>query len=320
MNTQNASTLPRVLVVGAGAIGSLYGALLAHQGAEVSVVCRSDYDTVRERGFHIDSPLGDLSFRPAAVLRSAAEYAGEPDYLLLCVKVLDDTERAALIRPAVGPRTAIVLIENGIEIEPPLAQAFPDNPLISAAAYVAVGRTGPGRVRHSAYGRLVMGEYPRGAGPATHDLAALLAAAGVACDVSDDVVTARWQKAAWNVAFNPASVLAGGADTACLLATPDGEALIRRLIEEVCAVAAACGHPLDTCALEKSIVATREMPPHRTSMALDYLHGRAMETEAIIGNVVRAARREAVAVPALETVYALMQMAETRLARQSSSS
>src|SRR3954463_691289 len=82
------STSPQILVVGAGAIGAFFGAVLARQGAFVSVVARSDYEAIRARGFQIRSPLlGTTSFQPTAVYRSAAE-APAPDYLILSTKVL----------------------------------------------------------------------------------------------------------------------------------------------------------------------------------------------------------------------------------------
>lgn len=74
----------RVLVVGAGALGGFYGALLARAGAEVSVVCRSDYEAVRQSGFQIDShALGSWSFKPYSVLKQPSEFEGAADYLLL---------------------------------------------------------------------------------------------------------------------------------------------------------------------------------------------------------------------------------------------
>lgn len=304
----------RILVIGAGAVGGYYGAMLARQGARVAIVCRSDAPVVRAAGYHIQSPQGDFVFHPEQVLTHPAEYTGHPDYLLLTVKVIDDLDRAELIRPAVGPDTVIVLLENGIEIEAPIAQAFPDNEIISALAFIAVSRIAPGHIRHQAYGYLNLGNYPRGLSPRAQALAQWFQAVGVACTATEDVVTARWQKCVWNAAFNPISVLAGGASTGQMLAEPAGVAVVRAAMDEVCATAAACGHPLPPQTVSKNLDETRAMPPYLTSMALDYLHGRPMEVEAIVGNTVRAAQRHGVAVPTLETLYGLMKITQARLA------
>ncbi|MDN3519202.1 2-dehydropantoate 2-reductase [Aquisalimonas lutea] len=309
------SANPRVLVVGAGAIGAFYGAILHRGGAQVEVVSRSEAEEINERGFRIHSQdLGDLSFQPAVVYSRVEDITQPPDFVLLSVKVLDDLDRAALIRPAVGPETAIVLVENGVDIERPIKEAFPGNPLVSGLAFVAVSRTGRAQAEHKAYGRLVIGEYPAGTGAACERFAGLLEAGGVSCPVSDDLVTERWRKAVWNAAFNPVSVLAGGATTTTMLDAPGGEAFMVTLMDEVCAVAAAAGHPLDPELPRKAIPGTRKMPPYHNSMALDFLNGRPMEVEAILGNVVRAARENGVAVPHLDSVYAATKMAQQRIA------
>ena len=307
---QDASaSAPAVLIAGAGAIGSFYGAVLAHQGCTVDVISRSDHDIVSSRGIAIDSAsLGDLSFTPRRTWRSAAECQSPPDYLLVCTKVLGSLDPVEMIRPAVGPHTVIVLIQNGVEIEPPYARAFPENELISALAFVAVSRTAPGEVRHKAYGQLVLGDFPSGLSDAVRHLAGLFESGGINCTLSEDVVTARWEKCVWNAAFNPASVAGGGLDTAAMLATAEGENTIRRAMLEVCDTAAACGHPQRDGLIDDHIAGTRRMPAYKTSMALDFERGREMEVEAILGNVVRAARRGQVAAPTLETLYGLLNM------------
>lgn len=304
-----------ILIVGAGAVGALFGSALARQGAQVSVVCRSDYDVVSREGYDITSPLlGNHRFHPHQVLRQVADCRTPPDFLILTVKVLANLDRAALIRPAVGPGTVIVLIENGVDIEAEIAAAFAGNELLSGLALVGVGRSAPGKVNHQALGQLNLGRYPGGASPAAERLAALFNAGGIGCKVTDDVVSARWQKAVWNATFNPISITGGMLDTAVMLGTPESTAFIQRAMEEVCAVAAAAGHPMHPKLIDQLIAGTRALPPYHTSMALDYQYGRPMEIEAILGNTVRVARRHGVDTPILETLYALTRMIEKRLA------
>lgn len=310
-----------MLIVGAGAIGSFYGAALQAQGADVSAVVRSDYDAVCEHGIHIESKrLGDRWFRPTQTLRAPADYAGgPPDYLILSVKVVEGTDRVGLIRDAVGPNTTIVLIENGVEIEAEIAQAFPHNELISALAFIQVSRVGPGQVRHYAFGDLHFGTYPSGLSERALQFGAMLEAGGVKPVLTDDVVTARWKKCLWNAVFNPISVLGGVLDTDDILSAPEGASFIRRAMEEVCAVASATGYPLSPTLIDQYIDGTRKAPPYKTSMALDFEHGRPLEMEVILGNAVRAGRRENVPIPQLETLYALMKMVETKSAKAASS-
>jgi 2-dehydropantoate 2-reductase len=301
------SSATTVLVVGAGAIGGFYGSILHRAGAEVSVVARSDIAVLKEHGYRIQSPLGDLSFRPAAV-HAAVEEAQAPDYLVVALKVIDGIDRVGIIRAAVGPNTTIVLIENGIGIEQEIAEAFPDNPLVSCLAFVAVSRTAPGVLDHKAFGALTLGDYPKGVGEEAKRLSELLEAGGVTARLSEEIVGERWRKCIWNTPINPASVLAGGADTTTLMTTPGGEELLRGLMQEVCAVAEAEGYPLPEKAIEVNIESTRKMPAYLNSMALDYLNDRPMEVEPILGYVVRAGERHGVPVPKLATMYSLLRL------------
>lgn len=302
------SDVPRIVIVGAGAIGAFYGAILQRAGARVAVVLRSDVDIVRERGFVIDSPLGDLSYVPDDVHDVDAPGVPGADYVICCVKVLPDIDRAALIAPWLGPTSSIALIENGIDIEPAVASALPEHPLISALAFIAVSRSGPGEIVHRAYGRLTLGAWPSGIGTEARRLAALFKAGGVDVKPSASIVRERWAKSLWNTPLNPISVLADGTDTVTLLDTPGGEALARAAMAEVMAVAAADGHALPEDAVERNIAATRRMPAYRNSMALDYRAGRALEIEAILGNVVAKAETLGVAVPRLHTLATLIAM------------
>jgi 2-dehydropantoate 2-reductase len=303
----------RILVIGAGAVGALFGSALARQGAGVSVVCRSDYDAVSRDGYDIRSPLlGDHRFRPQHVYRETAECKTPPDYIIVTSKVHASVDRVALLRPVVGPQTVILLIQNGVDIEQEIADAFPSNELLSSLAFVAVGRGKPGEVNHQSLGSLLLGKYPQGISPAARELAALFEASGVGCKLTEDVVAARWQKAVWNATFNPLSIMGGVLDTAQILHSPESEAFIRQAMQEVCDVAAATGHGLSPNLIDNMIGGTRAMPAYKTSMALDYENHRPMEIEAILGATVRAGRSAGVKMPALESIYAIARMIEAK--------
>jgi 2-dehydropantoate 2-reductase len=301
-----------VLVVGTGAIGGFYGARLARAGARVSVVCRSDYDAVRVNGIHVLSDDEDYGFMPEKTLRSTADYGGMPDYVIVATKVIAGADVPELIRAVVGPRTTIVLIQNGIDIEKPVERAFPDTEILSGLAFIAANRIGPGRILHLDYGRLTLGRYPAGGSEKAEHLRSLLESVGVPCVVTDDVVTARWQKLVWNAPFNPVSVLAGAVDTQAILQLEEPTHLVRQVMEEVCRLAAAAHHPLPPDVIDQNIQGTRVMKPYKTSMLLDFENGRPMEVEAILGNAVRIARSLSVSVPHMETLYALLSLMDSR--------
>lgn len=304
---------PKVLVIGAGAIGGFYGALLAKAGAEVSVVCRSDYDHVRQHGFSINSfQLGAWIFKPAQVLKQVDEYQQSADYVLLCTKVTPSVDRVSLLRSALSPTTTtLVFIQNGVDIEHELVTAFPDNEIISGLAFICSNRTSAGAINHLAYGRLTLGPVSNRVSTKYQQLVQLFNSAGIECKPSNAITTDRWKKCVWNAPFNPLSVLSGGLATLAILQTQ--ETLVRKIMAEVCEIAAAAGHPLPEDIIAFNITSTYEMPPYKTSMLIDYEAGNTLETEAIIGNVVRSAHRSGVACPHLETIYGLMELRALQL-------
>ena len=307
---------PRILVVGTGAIGGFYGGKLAQAGAQVATLCRSDYETVKAKGIFVRSTLGDFHFTPEKVIGDLKEYGPPPDYVLVGLKVLPEINTAEIIKEVVGPDTAIVLLQNGVEIEEPVAQAFPNNEIISGLAFICVTRTDPGHIEHVDFGRLVIGRFPAGKSEKTDQLAGLFNDSGVPCTVSENVVTDRWRKLVWNAPFNPISVLAGGADTKTMVENPESLELARYIMEEVCQIAEAVGHPLPVEVVEENIQGTRRMSPYKSSMLVDFETGRPMEVEAILGNGIRAAKRHNLAVPYMQSLYSLLKMVDKKIRSQ----
>jgi len=303
----------RVLVLGAGALGAFYGAVLARAGCTVSVVARSGIDDIRRDGYRIDSPLGDLSFKPQRVLAAGEALDAPLDYVLLALKLVPGTDRIALLKPFRQARPAIVLIQNGIAIEDEVTQAYPDQALISCVAYAAASRASPRHILHnSKFTRLILGPWPQGTSRAAADrLADLLKAGGASAVVTDDITGERWKKCAWNSVYNPISAL-GGLGTKAILSGEAQTAFVRGAIEEVCAVAAADGHPLAPDTVDKQLAGTRALPDIVSSMGQDWRAGRPLEIEPILGNVVRIGRRLGVPVPRLDALYALALMAQAQ--------
>jgi 2-dehydropantoate 2-reductase len=302
-----------IVVIGTGAIGSFYGSMLAKVGVDVSVVARTDFEYIRQHGIHLQSKLGNYHFLPKQVVRDASELIEKPDYVLLCIKVVEQADRPAILRGALGPDTAIVLIANGIGIEQEIAEAFPANELISGLAFICVTRTAPGTIWHQAYGRLALGNYPHGLSDKTRALSAEFEKNGINCVATEDILTARWQKCLWNAAFNPLSVLSGGLTTNDILSHQ--EPFVRALMAELCAIAKAAGHALPADSVDRNIDSTYKMPPYKTSMLLDFEAGRPLETEAILGNAVRIGKGLGLAIPHLESVYTLMKLRELQVSR-----
>ncbi len=306
-----------ILLVGAGALGVFFASKLAKAGALTAVVARSDYEAAKTCGYEVNDKGSISRFRPDHVIRNAAECPFPPDYLLITSKVLPEIDPAKLTAGMpLKPSTVIVLIQNGIGIEGKIAELFPGHEVLSAVAYLCASRPEPGKVLNTGPGRLEIGSYPAAApGPAAKRLAELFTAGGAPCAVLENVQQARWRKLLWNVPFNPVSVLAGGADTGWLCDGAELEKLCRELMDEVIRTAASEGIRIDPKEADEMMAYTRSLKPYNSSMLQDYLSGRPLEVEAILGNTLRIARKNRIAVPKMEVCYALLKSIDS-LTRQ----
>lgn len=294
----------KILVIGTGAIGGLYAAKLSQAGAEVSVVCRSDYEQVKQDGMQIKSLWGDFNFKPHQVLRSAEEFQDKADFILIATKALPEISLPDLIRPVLTSETSIALIQNGIFIEKDLAQAFPNHHLLSIIAFVAVKKEQPALVEHDDNGKLIIGEYQNSNSQKTREIFELWQKSGVPCILSENIQLDRWKKLLWNASFNPISVLAGELDTKEILNDPEIRFWVRDAMLEVQLLAKAEGYEISDDLIEETIDATAARKnPALTSMLLDFKAGRKMELEAILGNALKFAEEKNIDLPLMRDHY-----------------
>lgn len=314
MTEPAAAGWPRVVVFGAGAVGCFFGARLAQAGAPVTLVARPAHvDAIRARGLAFES-AGQI--RHIAVAASAGpEPLRDADLVLFCVKTRDTESGARIVAPLLGPGAIVVSLQNGVDNAERLRAAGID--ALAACVYVACSMEGPGRLRHSGRGDLVLGEIPRPVGDALPDahraarVAAWFERAGVPCPVSGDVRTALWTKLAMNCVFNAASAL-GRANYARMLADPAMLDVIRDLLAECAAVAQADGIPLDDAdALFQAAMRLGDaMPAQTSSTAQDIAAGRPTEIDSLNGHVARRGAALGVPTPVNRAMHALVRLLE----------
>ncbi|MDE2639027.1 MAG: 2-dehydropantoate 2-reductase [Chloroflexota bacterium] len=302
----------RVAVIGAGAVGSYYGARLAQAGHDVHFLLRRDYEAVRAAGLRCTSPLGDFALDAPSIARTAEEI-GPADWVVCALKSTSIGEARALVEPCVGPRTRILLLMNGLGLEERFAEWFGRERIFGGMAFTCVNRGEPGCVHHLAYGAVTVGHLLDDAAEVARALA-LWAPARVEFSGVESLRRARWEKLCWNIPFNGLCVAAGGVMTDVVVGDPALRAIARATMEEVVVAGnadlEARGEALrlDGSAIVETMFAlTDNMGPYRPSTMIDYVEGRQMEVPAIFGAPLARAQELGVETPHLATLTALLQ-------------
>jgi 2-dehydropantoate 2-reductase len=319
---------PHVLVFGTGSIGATYGYILskAIPASNILTVCRSNYSAAFEQGFTINSSIwgNNLTYHPTVVrtIADALPY-GPFTYIIITSKITTSPPTTpSLIAPAVSPTTSIVLIQNGLNIEPPYTNAFPSNPILTATTYLPCTQTSPAVISHTSFELLNLGPYPSTAPKSHHDaahsFANLIKTGGATAHVLPSMQRERYIKLLANASWNPISALSRSRDAQFLHSSPHALQYIRSVMHEIASVARAEGYEIDDQTIEDNLARSRgrSLPGVEPSMLNDVLGGREMEVEAILGEVVRVAEEKGVQVPLLSANYCLLKALDDSLRRE----
>lgn len=281
-------------IVGAGAVGLLYGTRLAAAGHPVRWVVRSGAEEIARDGIEVHTGGEVLRVTEPDVRVDPAD-APASDVVIIALKTTANDHLDRLVAPAVEAGSTVAVFQNGLGVEQQAWAAVPQaGAVLGALCFVCVHRLGPGRADHLDYGAVTVGELGA-TQPSTEarDLVADLTAAGVEASSVDDLGRARWEKLVWNVPFNGLSVLLD-ASTDELLADRTTRVLVGDLMDEVITAARACGHGVERTFRDQMLEVTERMRPYAPSMKLDHDAGRALELDAIYDTPLELARQAAV--------------------------
>jgi len=291
-------------IIGGGALGGLYGGLLAKAGFEVHFLLRSDFEHVRKHGLKIETPAGD--FELTEVHAHASPDTMPPcDVTVVALKTTQNGELTRLLPQPTSKGGLVLVLQNGLDVELDSAAVVGPDRVLGGCCFLCSNKIGPGHIRHLDHGRIVLGEYQPHNDGVSNRAASLrddLIIAGIDTTVDPDLATIRWQKLMWNIPFNGLSVVLD-ASTQELMANVDSLVLAKTLIEEVHRAANACGAVIDERLIQRTLDVTKEMVPYDSSMRIDYLNRRPMEVEAIFGNPIRRAEVFGCKMPHVEMLY-----------------
>lgn len=298
----------KVAVMGAGAVGCYYGAMLARAGHEVVLIGRPAHvEAVRARGLRLEAQSFDEHVPMAASTEPDAVRGA--DLVLFCVKSTDTEAAAAQIAPHLAPGALVLTLQNGVDNDERARSVLRSHEVAAAVVYVATGMAGPGHVKHNGRGELVIAPSARG-----EEVAQALRAAGVPTEISDNVRGALWAKLVLNCAYNALSAITQ-LPYGVLVRNEGVPGVLRDVVAECLAVARAEGVtiPGDIDAAVAGIA--RTMPAQFSSTAQDLARGKRSEIDHLNGFVLRRGEALGVPVPANRLLWTLVRLLEDKPAR-----
>lgn len=281
----------KIAIIGTGAVGGYYGALLAQAGEDVHFLLKSDYTHVKKHGLKVESPNGNFH------LPQVNAYAHVADMPHCELVIVATKSTANSILPEIMPVLAakpnhILILQNGIGLEKAFQELAPKSKIFGGLCFLCSNKIGPGHIRHLDYGTIKIGQYNgTEATGLTAELKAInkiLNQATIPTELSTDINKARWEKLVWNAAFNGPSLILNDT-TDKLAACPQTRALLFSIMTEVIAAAQACGHDIKQDYSQYMMSLTDNMAAYNPSMKLDFEAKRPVEVKAIYWNAIELA-------------------------------
>ena len=294
--------------MGAGAVGSYYGALLARDGHDVTMVARGPHlGALRGRGAVVVREADGRRWEaPVAALDHPA--SPSPDLAIVTTKSHHSLAAAEALRGALAPSSAVLSLQNGVENVGRIGSVVGPERVLGGIAFVGLRIDEPGVVDHEAQGWVRIG-HPEGADLARGAHAIVEGSWDVA--LSDDIVRDQWHKLLWNAGFNAICAVTG-ATAGEALATPASERLVREAMREVVAVAARHGVVLTDADVDQMAAPDEELRHYRPSTARDLDAGKPLERDALCGFLAREGFRLGVPTPVNAVLDALLALQEDR--------
>jgi 2-dehydropantoate 2-reductase len=302
----------RIAVIGAGAMGSIFGARFMQAGHDTVLV---DVATPLVEKINADGVTivrGDQETTTRVPATSDPSSVGRVDIVVFFVKCYQTSDAAQLAHPLVGPETVVASLQNGWGNGDVLASTYPPEQIVVGVTYNSGLLQSPGRVVHPAEQPTIVGSFTDGSDERAKRLADALAQAGLETSVASPVRVEIWKKLILNAATLPTSALTG-MTAGALGASPDVQALVADTAREGVEVAKALGYEIDVQERIDTINGLLERAgPSKGSMLQDFEAGRRTEIDVINGAVVRAADDAGVDVPLNRALVRLVKGWETQ--------
>ena len=307
-----------VAVMGAGAVGSYFGAVLARAGNPVTLIARGAHlQSIQDRGLEIRSHRGNFVAEVKAT--DDPRVVGPVDLVLHTVKTYQNEATIPALSPLLGPETCVIPLQNGVESHQQVAMAVGEERVLAGAVYIETCVESPGIVaQRGEVERLVFGEASGEVTPRCQRICKLFAEAGIETHLSQDIMRELWTKLLFISAI-AGTTSAARARLSSLMSSHQGEELIRTTMREVEAVGRAKGINLDPQVVEQTMdYVRRSAADLKASMHTDLERGRPLELDALNGAVVRLGTEAGVPTPVNQVLWSLLAIYKQGASQQTS--
>jgi 2-dehydropantoate 2-reductase len=278
----------RIAVMATGGVGGYFGARLAAAGEEVHFLARGAHlAAMREGGLTLESANGDLQLRPIRVTDDPRQI-GPVDLVFFAVKLWDTETAGAACRPLIGPDTAVISFQNGVDSATRLSPIVGREHVMGGIAYIAGTIAAPGVIKHTGtMARIRFGERDGRTSARGEAFLAACKRAGIDATLSSEIVRDEWAKFALLASFSGVTSLTRK-PKGPIWEDPETRQLLIDAIAEVAVVAKAKGIDLGADFLERQIAAVTAMPAEmKASMLVDLERGNRLELDWLSGAVAR---------------------------------
>ncbi|HWL20266.1 MAG TPA: 2-dehydropantoate 2-reductase [Bradyrhizobium sp.] len=297
----------RIAVVGAGGVGGGFGAALAKAGADVTFIARGAHlAAMTSLGLKVQGPRGETHLVPTQATDDPASI-GKVDIVLFCVKLWDIESAGAHIKPLIGPDTAVITLQNGIDAHERLIPILGHGAVMGGVAQISASIVSPGVIQQvGTFMRMIFGELAGRRSKRAEDFLALCVSAGFDATLSEQILTELWMKFIL-LASNAGIMSLARQPIGQLRDDPDLRPIFLAAYREVIDVGRAKGVTLPDDALDKIIDFSGHAPPAmKASMALDLDRGNRLELPWLSGKVAELGRQLGVATPTHSMIYAML--------------
>jgi 2-dehydropantoate 2-reductase len=299
----------KTVIVGAGAMGSLFGGLLSLKGEEVCLVdiWKEHIDTIRSKGLVLEERGKAQPIQIHATTEVAS--VGKADLVLIFVKTYHTEKAVSNARVLQKESTVFLTLQNGLGNEETLCKKIDRNKVLLGVTGQGATLLGPGHIRHAGWGKTYVGELDGKSSDRVNQIVQMFHKAGIETEVSSNIHDLVWEKLFVNVGINALAAITG-LKNGQLLDYPETLRLTEVLVSEAIEVAKKKGvrverNPMDR--VKAVIEATRE---NRCSMGQDLDFKRKTEIDAINGAIVREAERLGIAAPYNQMITDLIKVIE----------